>query len=76
MFGRHKIDGYVCQSLDPSKPSPSEILSNYLGKDVHLVMKGPGIRFCEPTPAFPSLKADHVFQVSLYRVYDLTLSLS
>lgn len=62
MFGLHKIDGYVCQPVDKSQPSPSQILSDYLDKDVHLVMKGPRIRACEPTPTFPDLKADHVFQ--------------
>ena len=63
MFGVHKIDGYLCESLDKTQPTPSQILSDYLNKDVHLVMKGPRIRACGPTATFPELKADHVFQV-------------
>lgn len=73
MFGTYKIDGYVCQPLDPAQPSPSQVLSDYLNKDVHLIMKGPGVRTCEPTPTFPDLKADHVFQA---RVAGLQLILS
>lgn len=72
MFGVYKIDGYICQSLDPTRPSPSDVLSDYLGKDVHLVMKGPRTRACLPTPTFPALKADHVFQV---RISTVTLSI-
>ncbi|OCH90529.1 hypothetical protein OBBRIDRAFT_592682 [Obba rivulosa] len=54
------IDGYVCAHL--SSPSPSSILTNYLGRPVHLVMKGPRPRDCPPTTAFPDLKATAVFQ--------------
>ena len=68
MFGVYKIDGYICQSLNPTRPSPSDVLSDYLGKDAHLVMKGPRTRVCLPTPTFPELKANHVFQVRLSSV--------
>jgi len=61
LFGT-SIDGYVCQSLSASQPSPSQILSEYMGKQVHLVMKGPIIRPCQPTPTFPNLKASGVYQ--------------
>ncbi|KAI0814790.1 MOSC N-terminal beta barrel domain-containing protein [Irpex lacteus] len=62
LFGQTDIDGYVCQAAEPGGPSPSEILSNYMGKDVHLVMKGPRVRPCDPTPLFPNLEASSVFQ--------------
>ena len=63
LFGVVDIDGYICQSVNPRDPSPSEILSDYMGKAVHLVMKGPRARPCDPTPLFPSLEATGVFQV-------------
>ncbi|KAI0686817.1 MOSC N-terminal beta barrel domain-containing protein [Cytidiella melzeri] len=62
LFGKTNIDGYVCQSIDSTQPSPSDFLSNYMGKDVHLIMKGPTIRPCRPTALFPNLKASGVFQ--------------
>ncbi len=66
LFGQTDIDGYVCQAAEPGGPSPSEILSNYMGKEVHLVMKGPRVRPCDPTPLFPNLEASSVFQVRPY----------
>lgn len=58
-----KVDGYICQSKDTSDPySPSEILSRYFNKDVHLIYKGPRPRPCEPTIDFPKLDASAVFQ--------------
>ncbi|THH02362.1 hypothetical protein EW026_g528 [Hermanssonia centrifuga] len=57
-----KIDGYVCQALPPSSASPSEILSEYMGRHVFLIMKGPTLRPCPPSLAFPGLKANTDFQ--------------
>ena len=62
MFGKYLVQGYVCASLEPESRSPSEILSDYFGRSVHLVMKGPRVRPCGPTDAFPDLKASAVFQ--------------
>jgi hypothetical protein len=64
MFNIYKIEGYICQSVSaPSgSPSPSDILSKYFGRPVHLVMKGPRRRACDPTLSFPDLKANAVFQ--------------
>ena len=56
------MDAYVCRSSSPTGPSPCEVLSNFLGKEVHLIMKGPTPRLCPPTLAFPDLKAQFVFQ--------------
>lgn len=35
----------------------STVLSHYMGREVHLLYKGPSDRFAPPTSAFPSLKA-------------------
>ncbi|KAJ7070680.1 hypothetical protein C8F01DRAFT_975612 [Mycena amicta] len=56
-------DGYVCQSESASASrSPSAILSEYFGRPVHLVYKGPQARTCEPTATHPDLNANAVFQ--------------
>lgn len=57
-----KLDGYICQALDPGSPSPSEVLSKYFDRPVHLVMKGPKRRTCNATRNFPDLDASAVFQ--------------
>ena len=57
-----KIQGLICASLDPTGRTPSAILSQYFGKPVHLIMKGPKRRVCPPTHAFPDLEASSVFQ--------------
>ncbi|KIP10154.1 hypothetical protein PHLGIDRAFT_66205 [Phlebiopsis gigantea 11061_1 CR5-6] len=62
LFGVYRMDAYICRSASPSGPSPSDVLSEFLGKDVHLIMKGPTPRMCPPTLAFPDLKAKFVFQ--------------
>ncbi|KAJ3534892.1 hypothetical protein NM688_g7061 [Phlebia brevispora] len=62
MFGTYKMDGFICEPLSPSDPSPTEILSEYLGKKVHLMMKGPTPRSCPPTTSFPDLDANSVYQ--------------
>jgi uncharacterized protein len=58
-FNAHGLDGYVCQSVASGTPpdAPSASLSKFLGMPVHLVLKGPNPRFCEPTHAFPGLPA-------------------
>ncbi|KAF9011098.1 MOSC N-terminal beta barrel domain-containing protein [Cyathus striatus] len=56
------IDGYICESVSSSGPSPSEVLSKYFEKPVHLVYKGPRPRPSDPTTAFPKLEATAVFQ--------------
>jgi hypothetical protein len=62
LFKEHRLDGYVCQSISRESPSPSEILSKYLEKAVHLVQKGPERRPVEPTLSFPNLTASAIFQ--------------
>ncbi|KAJ6520190.1 MOSC N-terminal beta barrel domain-containing protein [Mycena sanguinolenta] len=54
------FDAYICEAL--STPSPSEILSVYFRRPVHLVYKGPQPRPVEPTAAHPKLDATAVFQ--------------
>ena len=61
MFQKHDMDGYVCQSLKPGEESPSDILSAYLKAPVLLVMKGPEVRRCSPTDAFPDLQANTTY---------------
>ncbi|KAJ7610880.1 MOSC N-terminal beta barrel domain-containing protein [Roridomyces roridus] len=53
-------EAYICEALGPSR-SPSEILSSYFGRPVHLVFKGERERLCEPTPTY-NKKAPAVFQ--------------
>lgn len=64
MFKIMQVQGYVCTSLNSGlgARTPSAILSQYFGQPVHLVMKGPRVRPCPPTHAFPALKASAVFQ--------------
>ena len=62
LFKVVEVDGYVCQTLHPTSPSPSEVLSEYFGRPVHLVMKGPKRRACGPTQTFPDLDASAVYQ--------------
>lgn len=64
LFGVYKLDAYICEALSPTDPSPSQILSEYLERDVHLIMKGPSLRPCPPTVLFPELKAPVRFQVT------------
>ena len=63
MFGVFKLDAYVCGALSPTDPSPSQVMSDFLGKDVYFVMKGPTNRPCPPTFDYPELQANAVFQV-------------
>ncbi|KAI0325427.1 hypothetical protein GY45DRAFT_1330328 [Cubamyces sp. BRFM 1775] len=64
MFGVYLVEGYVVSStLDgPGSRTPSEVLSDYFGRAVHLVMKGPTPRVCPPTQAFPKLQETAKFQ--------------
>ncbi len=63
MFKIMQVQGYVCSSPDgDGARTPSEILSQYFEQPVHLVMKGPRVRACPPTHAYPDLKASAVFQ--------------
>ncbi|EIN14228.1 hypothetical protein PUNSTDRAFT_58474 [Punctularia strigosozonata HHB-11173 SS5] len=63
-FSVHGLDGYICQSSEAGAPpdAPSASLSKFLGLSVHLVIKGPNPRYCQPTHAFPTLPAKLVFQ--------------
>jgi len=56
------VDGYICQSVNGAPSSPSDILSKYLGKKVHLVYKGPQPRSVDKTYEFPELKATVKYQ--------------
>lgn len=55
--GYEPLDGYICQLSTKDATLPSEILSKYVGKPVHLVYKGPMARAIDPTYEFPDLKA-------------------
>ena len=50
------LDGYIVGG------TPSELLSEYLGKPVLLVLKGPVTRRVEATDAYPNLEGQAVFQ--------------
>lgn len=58
-------DGYVVQTLDSDAGygpnTPSETLSNFLGRNVLLVFKGSRPRWVVPTTNFPQLKANAAF---------------
>lgn len=54
LFSHFDLDGLVCQSLGSTR-SPSEILSQYVGRPCHLIMKGPRTRICEGTADFPKI---------------------
>ncbi|KAJ7897249.1 MOSC N-terminal beta barrel domain-containing protein [Mycena olivaceomarginata] len=57
------FDAYICEALPgSSSPSPSEVLSSYFGRPVHLVYKGAQLRPVDPTPTHPKLEATAVFQ--------------
>jgi len=60
--GYAPIDGYICQSSTGDASSPSDILSRYIGKPVHLLYKGPLPRSIDATYEFPDLKATAHFQ--------------
>ncbi|KAI0779027.1 hypothetical protein BD413DRAFT_601634 [Trametes elegans] len=70
MFGKYLVEGYVVSSALPKADAgagarartPSEVLSDYFGRAVHLVMKGPRARVCPPTAAFPALRETAMFQ--------------
>jgi len=56
------LDGYVCEALSTDKGTASAILSQYFGKPVHLVFKGPRPRPIEPTLGFPDLVGTAKYQ--------------
>lgn len=62
MFKVMKMDGYIVQPLNPSDPSPHDILSDYFKRKVLLMMKGPDDRFSPPSPVFPTLDANVKYQ--------------
>lgn len=65
MFGKYLVQGYVVSSTldsDSDARTPSDILSDYFARSVHLVMKGPAARACPPTTAFPALQETAKFQ--------------
>lgn len=56
------LDGYICESIVGFKDAPSTSLSNYFGKPVHLIYKGPRPRPIDPTTSFPELDATAKYQ--------------
>ncbi|KAL5494819.1 hypothetical protein ACEPAI_281 [Sanghuangporus weigelae] len=63
LWGRNDIDGYICQPVDAEDhDAPTRMLSQYFGKDVLLVFKGPRPRPAPPTHDFPDLKATTLYQ--------------
>uniref|UniRef100_A0A0W0G8A3 MOSC domain-containing protein n=1 Tax=Moniliophthora roreri TaxID=221103 RepID=A0A0W0G8A3_MONRR len=67
MFGVFTVDGYICQAAPESSSSPelnlpSNTLSAYFGRPVHLVYKGSTPRACIPSTNFPKLDATAVYQ--------------
>lgn len=63
LWGHNDLDGYICQSIcQEDRNSPSLTLSQFLGCEVFLVLKGPRPRSCFPTTDFPSLTAKTYYQ--------------
>ncbi|KAG8219375.1 hypothetical protein J3R82DRAFT_293 [Butyriboletus roseoflavus] len=60
LWGKKDVQGYICETTGGR--SPSMILSEYIGCPVHLVVKGPRVRHCQPTASFPKLDAPSYFQ--------------
>jgi hypothetical protein len=65
------MDGYICQHPINGSTTPSDIMSKYIGKPVHLIYKGPTPRAAEPTHEFPDLKAFSNYQ-DLYPIMMLS----
>ncbi|KAH8099786.1 hypothetical protein BXZ70DRAFT_217455 [Cristinia sonorae] len=55
LLKKYPVDGYVVQPLNPSEPSPHDILSRYFNRKVLLTMKGPQARLAVGTPVFATL---------------------
>lgn len=49
------IDGYICENIVSTGPSPSAVISKYFGKPMYLIYKGSIPRAIKPTTNFPSL---------------------
>jgi hypothetical protein len=62
MMSGDSIEGYICPTSDLGTTLPSSVLSEYCGRPVHLVYKGPRLRHAEATPSFPDLAATFRFQ--------------
>ncbi|KAF8963903.1 MOSC N-terminal beta barrel domain-containing protein [Flammula alnicola] len=60
--GHNPLDGYICESAVGPKGVPSEMLSKYFEKPVHLVYKGPQPRKIDATTLFPELNATAKYQ--------------
>lgn len=57
------MDGYLVQSIfEDHHPTPSESFSEFLGKQVLLVMKGPQPRPLNGTESHPELQGTAAFQ--------------
>ena len=63
LWGQNDLDGYICKSIrQETRDVPSRTLSQFLGCEVLLVLKGPRPRPCSPTTDFPSLSANTFYQ--------------
>ncbi|KAJ3570554.1 hypothetical protein NP233_g4332 [Leucocoprinus birnbaumii] len=60
--GYDPLDGYICQPSAAGASSPSDILTQYIGKPAHLAYKGPMPRKIDPTYDYPDHKGDAYFQ--------------
>lgn len=61
-WGGQLVDGYIVPAMSPESRSPSDIISDYLGAPVLLVIKGHVPRPVGKTSTHPNLKATAVFQ--------------
>lgn len=75
MHGVYHVDGYVCQSLSAPYNTPSTVLSTFLGRDVHLMIKGPTPRTVPPALDYPDLQDTAKLQV-IFANYTLTCMLT
>lgn len=56
------VDGYICESTVGTKDGPSQSLSQFMERPVHLVYKGPQPRAIDATTSFPDLDATAKYQ--------------
>ena len=54
------MDAFIARSANG--PDPSTVLTQYFGRPVHLVYKGPRPRVIDATEAFPQLEATAKYQ--------------
>jgi hypothetical protein len=55
MWTSRNMEAYICEAISPAAHAASMTLSAFMGRQVHLVLKGARPRPCDPTHAYPEL---------------------